>query len=80
VHYATADGSATIANNDYEAASGDLTFSPGETQKTVSILVNGEIRVELDESFTVNLSAPVNATIGPAQGVATIQNDDSDIS
>jgi hypothetical protein len=79
VHYATADGSATIANNDYEAASGDLAFSPGETLKTITILVNGDIRVELDESFTVNLSAPVNATIGTAQGVAAIENDDSAI-
>lgn len=76
VHFATADGSATIADNDYQAASGNLTFSPGQTQRTITILVNGDISVEPDESFIVELTAPVNATISTAQGVGTIENDD----
>ena len=30
VNYATANGTATLADNDYQAASGTLTFNPGE--------------------------------------------------
>ncbi|MFK7816797.1 MAG: OmpA family protein [Gammaproteobacteria bacterium] len=39
--------------------------------------MNGDTNVELDETFLVNLSAPVNATINDAQGQGTIQNDDA---
>ena len=41
VNYATADGSAQ-AGRDYQAATGSLTFNPGETTKTVTVLVNGD--------------------------------------
>src|SRR5258705_1756633 len=43
VNYATSDGSATISDNDYIAASGILTFAPGETKKTITIAVVGDI-------------------------------------
>ena len=36
--YATADGTA-LAGSDYEAASGTLTFAPGETAKTIRVVV-----------------------------------------
>ncbi len=42
VTYATADGSATIAGGDYQAATGTLTFAPGQTSKTITVLVNGD--------------------------------------
>jgi hypothetical protein len=76
VNYATADGTATVANNDYQAASGTLTFAPGVTSQTVTVLVNGNTIFEPDETFFVNLTAPANATIAVAQGTGTIQNDD----
>src|SRR5262249_51933493 len=76
VQYATADGTATTANNDYTASSGTLTFAPGQTQQTITVLVNGDTVVELDETFAVNLSNPSNATLGTGQGQGTIQNDD----
>src|SRR5262249_46989507 len=41
VHFATRDGSA-IAGSDYQANSGTVTFGPGETSKTITILVNGD--------------------------------------
>jgi hypothetical protein len=76
VRFATADGSATLADNDYQAASGELVFGPGDTQRFVTILVNGDFNVEPDESFSVILSDPVNATILSAVGIGAIQNED----
>ena len=68
VAYATADGTAT-AGSDYQAASGTLTFAPGETSKTITVLVNGDRLGEPNETFLVNLSGPTNATIADGQGV-----------
>ena len=76
VSFATADDTAT-AGDDYVAANGTLTFAAGETLKTVSVPVNGDQLVELDETFVVNLSAAQNAIITDGQGVGTITNDDS---
>src|SRR6185295_12948216 len=75
VNYATANGTAT-AGSDYTAASGTVTFAPGETQKDVFITYSGDTVVEADETVFVNLSNPVNATIGVAQGIGKIINDD----
>jgi hypothetical protein len=76
VRYATADDTAT-APGDYTAASGTLTFGPGETSKTVAVPVVGDATVEPDEAFVVNLSTPTNATIGRGQARGTIRNDDA---
>jgi len=68
VSYATADGTGT-APADYAALpTSTLTFNPGETTKTITVLVNGDIVDEPNETFTINLSNPANATIttGPA--------------
>lgn len=48
VAYATADGTAT-AGSDYTAASGKLTFAPGETSKTIAVPIIGDTVVEADE-------------------------------
>ena len=76
VDFATADGTAT-APSDYAAASGTLTFAPGETAKPVTVQVNGDTTVEPNEAFTLNLSnGSGNVTIADAQGVGTIVGDD----
>jgi hypothetical protein len=77
VNYAAADGTATTADNDYRATSGTLTFSPGQTSKTVTVLVNGDRKVEPDETFFVNLSNPANASLADGQGRGTILNEDA---
>ena len=79
VDYATADGTAT-AGSDYQAATGTLTFAPGETSKTITVLVNGDRLAEPNETFVVNLSSPTNATIADGQGVGTIVDDEPRIS
>lgn len=76
VHYATADGSATAADNDYQTQSGTLTFAPGETSKTITVLVNGDRLGEAVETFFVNLTEPSNTVITDAQGVGTIWDDE----
>jgi tetratricopeptide (TPR) repeat protein len=53
-----------------------LTFAAGETSKPVTVLVNGDLTVEPNETFTVNLSGPSGATIADGTGVGTIVNDD----
>lgn len=75
VKWATANGTAT-AGSDYTAGSGTVSFAAGETSKTVNVTVVGDSTVEPNETFTVNLSAPTNATLGTAKGTGTIRNDD----
>lgn len=75
VNFATTDGTAT-ASGDYAATSGTLRFAPGETSKAVQIAINGDTIYEPDETFTVALSNPVNATIAVGTATGTIENDD----
>ena len=75
VRWSTRDGTAS-APGDYAAASGVVTFRPGETTKTVEVRVAGDGDVEADETFTVDLSAPVRATLADGSATATIRNDD----
>ena len=50
VSYATSDGTATIANNDYNAASGTLHWNDGESgDKTFFITVKGDLTLESDQ-------------------------------
>jgi uncharacterized protein len=42
VDYATADGTATVSDNDYQAKSGTLTFAAGQQSQTVTVLVYGD--------------------------------------
>ena len=70
------DGSATLADDDYQTNSDMLTFGPTDTTMQITVLVNGDATVEPNEAFTVNLSGAVNATISDADGTGTITNDD----
>ncbi|MDX6384781.1 MAG: hypothetical protein QOK48_2354 [Blastocatellia bacterium] len=76
VNYATANGTAT-APSDYAATSGTLTFNPGDLSKTIGVTINGDQSFEPNETYFVNLSTPVNASISKAQGIGTILNNDA---
>jgi len=76
VAYATANGTAA-AGTDYVAASGTLTFAPGETRKTVSVSIIPDLAVENNETILLRLSSPTNATVPQPQAVGTILNDDT---
>lgn len=73
VDFATASGSA-IANVDFVATSGTLTFQPGQSSQSIPVTVNSDTEAESNESFFVNLSNPVNATLSRAQGLGVIFN------
>jgi thermitase len=78
VGYSTADGTA-LAGSDYTAASGTLSFAPGETAKTILVDVIGDTVYEANETFTVRLSgASANARITTTSAMGTISNDDAE--
>ncbi|MFN2513298.1 MAG: DUF4394 domain-containing protein [Pyrinomonadaceae bacterium] len=55
-----------------------LTFAPGETSKTVRILIIDDVSIENDETFTVSLSGAVGSTLGaPSAALVTITDNDS---
>ena len=70
-NYTTADGTAT-AGVDYTATTGTLTFNPGQTSQTIVIPITGDRLDEIDETLTVTLNNPTNATIADGTGVGTI--------
>jgi hypothetical protein len=77
VDYTTTNGSATVADGDYAAASDTLTFDPGQTTKTVDVTVHGDTTFETNEGLTLDLSNANGATIADDSGTGTITNDDA---
>ncbi|POZ50708.1 Calx-beta domain-containing protein [Methylovulum psychrotolerans] len=75
VDYSVSGGQAT--NDDFITNSGSVVFKPGETSKVVVINVANDSTFESDEAFIVELSNPLNATLGNAEAVGTIINDDA---
>src|SRR5262249_43977393 len=71
VDFATADVTAT-SGVDYAAVSGTVTFPTGTLTQIVSVPIFGDTIDEPDESFTLDLSNPVGATIGDGQSPGTI--------
>lgn len=76
VDFTTVDGTATVADNDYIANNGTVTFLPGETSRPIVVEVVGDTTFEGTQFFLVNLSNPVNTTFADSQGNGTIVNDD----
>jgi hypothetical protein len=76
VDYGTADGTAKVPG-DYTAASGSLTFQPGQTTATVNVQVVGDTAFEADEKFVLRLANSANAAIADGEGEATIKNNDA---
>lgn len=75
VAYQTAAASAGAG--DFTAASGTLTFTPGTASLSIEVPVTADLVVELDETFTVNLSGASGAPILDGQGLGTIVDDDA---
>jgi hypothetical protein len=75
--YSTANLTAT-AGSDYQAVSnGVLNISAGSPSASISILVNGDTAIEADETFSLNISNPINATLAGASATGAIVDDDN---
>ena len=75
VNYSTANGTA-IAGTDYRAASGRLTFGPGESSKSIPVGIIGDRTVGEAGHFFVNLSGAKGGKVADAQAVVTIADDE----
>jgi hypothetical protein len=75
VRYATRDSTA-VAPADYAATSGTLTFAPAQTSATVVVPVAGDVLDEADETFSLLLSEPINATLAVTSATAWIIDND----
>jgi VCBS repeat-containing protein len=73
VDYDSTSGTAVIGG-DFTATSGTVTFAPGVTTQTITVPINNDAVYEGAETFKVNLSSPINATISDSQGVGTIMD------
>jgi chitinase len=79
VNFATANATAKSSDNDYAAKTGTITFSPGQTTKTITVSIKGDVKSENHEQFYVNLSGPIGGTIADGQGLGAILNDDGSV-
>jgi subtilisin family serine protease len=70
VDYTTAAG--TAGAGDFTPTNGTLTFAEGETAQTVTVSVADDFVIEPNETFSLNLSNAVNASVQDGQGVGTI--------
>ncbi len=87
VNYTTGDTagltSCTVVNGkasercDYETAVGTLRFATGESTKSFIVPVVNDALVEGNETFTVTLSGATGASLGTANGVVTIVENDT---
>ena len=79
VNYTLTTGPApdsAVEGQDFNGIAGTLTFAPGETVKVISIPIIGDTLHEFDETFTLTLSAPLNARLSDGAAKVTITNND----
>ena len=77
VNYATVDVSA-LAGQDYEPVADVLTIPAGALSAQIVVKIKGDDTMEPDETFSVELTNPVNAVFNQSQATGTILNDDAD--
>lgn len=75
VSYTTVDNTASAAS-DYVAAAETITIPAGQTSRTLTVLIKGDLEVESDEIFYVNLTSASGAVISGYGAWATIRDDD----
>ncbi|MEK7253510.1 MAG: S8 family serine peptidase, partial [Bacteroidota bacterium] len=83
VNFATANGSATTGDNDFNAENQTVTFSAGTTtSQQVNVTVNNDNQVEADENFGVSIgslsASGRDVSLGNTSRTGTILNDEID--
>jgi hypothetical protein len=76
VDFVTVNGSASN-RSDYTFRSGTLTFNPGVTSVSLTVLITDDVFMENDEVLTVTLRNPTGATLG-ARNTAVLTIIDND--
>ncbi len=76
VNFNTANNTA-LSGSDYNSQTGTLTFTPGQTSKTITLTILDDLNYETDETFYVQLSDATNASIVDPSTTITILNDDA---
>ncbi len=51
-----------------------MTFTPGQTEQTITVMVSAAPRYDVSRTFTVYLSDPMGVTISTGQATGTIEN------
>ena len=75
--FRTVNDTAKTGDDDYVARAGTITFNPGETSKTITIVVNGDNKKEANEVFYLDLFGnSSNSLFAKNRGIGTILNDD----
>ncbi|UXI70515.1 Calx-beta domain-containing protein [Tahibacter amnicola] len=75
--WATAENTATLADNDFVAVTATpVTIAAGNSSAILPVTVNSDLTPEANETFFVNLSTITGANAGDVQGQGTITNDD----
>lgn len=75
-NYATADGTATAPSDYVAITNGAASFAPGEVEKPIVVLVNGDTVDETQETFFLDISNVQNATVSSSRGNGFIVDDD----
>ena len=75
VGFTTTDGTA-VAPDDYTTTSGTLTIAAGSVTGPIAVTIIDDAEIESAETFTLDLSNAVNATLSDNQGVGTITDND----
>lgn len=76
ISYATVDGTANAGTDYVGVATGTLVFKPGETNKSITVVVNGDNTPETDETFWLKIASITNAPMATDRAVCVIRNDD----
>lgn len=76
VSWKTANWTADLA--DYQGGQGILKFAKGETSKTFSVNVKGDLKKETTEMFAVFIEGPVGGSIKKNSALGIIDDDDGD--
>ena len=75
------EGGFALEGDDYTAVSGQLSFAPGESEKTILVPITNDRIAEGDETFSIRVFNPVRATLGTLNtSIIKIIDDDGTLS